>query len=144
MPSPNRPPTCEYSPSVFSLTTQKSMSPGLFPASGHGTPGSSRTGRRLTYCSNARRIGISSPHSDTWSGTPGNPTAPSRIASWSRSRSIPSSGIIRPLALNVSHDQSKCRGSTAKPNFAAAASSTASAGGITSRPMPSPGITAMR
>src|SRR5437667_4431123 len=42
-----RPPTDEYSPSVFSRTTQKSMSPGLRLASGDGTPGISRTGRAV-------------------------------------------------------------------------------------------------
>src|SRR5579872_4885261 len=50
-----RPPTDEYSPSVFSRTTQKSMSPGFLPASGDGTPGISRTGRKLAYWSNSRR-----------------------------------------------------------------------------------------
>ena len=49
VPANIRPPIAEYSPSVFSRTTQKSMSPGLRPASGDGTPGISRTGRRLTY-----------------------------------------------------------------------------------------------
>ena len=45
----------EYSPSVFSRTTKKSMSPGLRPASGERTPGIRRTGRRFTYWSNSRR-----------------------------------------------------------------------------------------
>ena len=49
VPANIRPPTDEYSPSVFSRTTRKSISPGRRPASGHGTPGISRTGRRLTY-----------------------------------------------------------------------------------------------
>ena len=49
VPANIRPPTDEYSPSVFSRTTRKSISPGLRSASGHGTPGISRTGRRLTY-----------------------------------------------------------------------------------------------
>ena len=49
VPANMRPPIAEYSPSVFSRTTQKSMSPGLRLASGDGTPGISRTGRRLTY-----------------------------------------------------------------------------------------------
>ena len=67
----------EYSPSVFSRTTQKSMSPGLRLASGQGTPGISRTGRRLMYWSNSRRNRISEPHSEMWSGTrSGMPTAP--------------------------------------------------------------------
>ena len=60
-----RPPTDEYSPSVFSRTTQKSISPGLRLASGDGTPGISRTGRRLTYWSNSRRNLISEPHKET-------------------------------------------------------------------------------
>src|SRR5665213_1978537 len=59
-----RPPIEEYSPSVFSRTTQKSISPGLRLASGLGTPGISRTGRRLTYWSNSRRNLISDPHFD--------------------------------------------------------------------------------
>ena len=71
------PPIAEYSPSVFSRTTQKSMSPGLRLASGDGTPGISRTGRRLTYWSNSRRNRMSEPHSEMWSGIfAGQPTAP--------------------------------------------------------------------
>ena len=72
------------------------MSPGFLPASGHSTPSNSRTGRRLTYWSKARRIGISRPQSETWSGTLGQPTAPRKMASNGRRRSSPSSGIIRP------------------------------------------------
>lgn len=45
-------------------------------------PGIKRTGRRFTYRSNSRRIGISISQSDTWSGTPGNPHAPKKMASW--------------------------------------------------------------
>ena len=60
-----RPPTELYSPSVFSRTTQKSISPGLRLASGLGTPSNSRTGRKFTYSSNSRRIGMSRPHSET-------------------------------------------------------------------------------
>ena len=83
VPANMRPPTLEYSPSVFSRTTKKSMSPGLRLASGQATPGISRTGRRLTYWSNSRRNGTSEPHSETWSGTfAGQPTAPKKIASW--------------------------------------------------------------
>ena len=65
VPSYMRPPTDEYSPSVFSRTTTKSMSPGLRLASGDGMPGISRHGRRLTYWSKRRRNWISEPHSDT-------------------------------------------------------------------------------
>src|SRR5260370_1388832 len=66
-----RPPIELYSPSVFSRTTQKSISPGLRLASGDGTPSNSRTGRRFTYSSNSRRRGISKPHSETGAGKPG-------------------------------------------------------------------------
>ena len=65
VPSYMRPPTDEYSPSVFSRTTTKSMSPGLRLASGDGMPGISRQGRRLTYWSKPRRNWISEPHSET-------------------------------------------------------------------------------
>ena len=49
VPSNMRPPTEEYSPSVFSRTTTKSTSPGALFASGLGMPGISRHGRRFTY-----------------------------------------------------------------------------------------------
>ena len=55
-------------------------------ASGLVTPANERTGRRFTYWLNARRIGISRPHRETWSGTPGQPTAPSRTASYRAQR----------------------------------------------------------
>ena len=68
-----------------------SMSAGPRSASGVRTPGQSRTGRRLTYWRNCRRMGISSPHRDTWSATPGYPTAPRNTASKSAS-----SAMLRP------------------------------------------------
>ena len=49
VPANMRPPISEYSPSVFSRTTTKSISSGVRPASGDASPGNSRTGRRLTY-----------------------------------------------------------------------------------------------
>ena len=62
-----------------------------------GTPGISRTGRRLTYWSNSRRNWSSEPHSEMWSGTfAGQPTAPKKIASCRPIRSFQSSGIMRP------------------------------------------------
>jgi hypothetical protein len=77
-----RPPTLEYSPSVFSRTIIMSIAPGArgWPwrsTSGLRTPGIRRAGRRLTYWSNSRRNFSSEPHSETWSGTSaGQPTAP--------------------------------------------------------------------
>ena len=58
----SRPPTSEYSPSLFSRTMMKSMSPAFRPLSGLVIPSSNRAGRRFTYCLNPRRIGISKPH----------------------------------------------------------------------------------
>src|SRR5262249_49010686 len=56
-----------------------SMSSGPRPARGERTPRRSRTGRRFTYWRNVRRIGMRSPHRETWSGTPGAPIAPRNI-----------------------------------------------------------------
>ncbi|MNR18683.1 hypothetical protein D3C85_1354230 [compost metagenome] len=77
LPSNILPPTEEYSPSVFSRITTKSISPGSRPASGQGTPGNKRTGRIFTYWSKSRRNLSSEPHREIWSGTlSGQPTAP--------------------------------------------------------------------
>ena len=76
-----RPPISEYSPSLFSRTITMSTSSGATSRRGDGMPGHSRIGRRFTYWRNARRIGISRPHSEMWSGTSGRPTAPRKIAS---------------------------------------------------------------
>lgn len=64
VPSNIVPPTDEYSPSVFSRTIMKSMSPARRPASGDGTPSNRRAGRRLMYWSNSRRNFSSEPHSE--------------------------------------------------------------------------------
>ncbi len=120
------------------------MSPGLRPASGQGTPSIRRTGRRFTYWSNWRRMGISRPHSETWSGTPGKPTAPRKMASCPRICSRPSSGIMRPVLWYTSQLQSKCSHSKLTPMWLPTASSTRMPSGTTSLPMPSPGMTAMR
>ncbi len=140
------PPTAEYSPSVFSRTMNMSMSPGLRPASGHGTPSNRRAGRRLMYWSKSRRNLISEPHSDTWSGTvAGQPTAPKNSASLPSSRCRQSSGIIWPVfAYQSQLAHSMCWYCSCSLKRLAAASSTRTPSGITSLPMPSPGITAMR
>ena len=86
VPSNIRPPTLEYSPSVFSRTTiEVDVARLAVRRAALRTPGISRTGRRLTYWSNSRRNWSSEPHSETWSGTvAGQPTAPKKIASWPR------------------------------------------------------------
>ena len=104
----------------------------------------SRTGRRFTYCWKVRRIGIRRPQSETWSGTPGAPTAPRKIASQAASCSRPSSGIIRPVFVKRSQLQSNSLHASSNPNRRPAASSTRCPSGTTSLPIPSPGITAMR
>ncbi len=97
-PWPNLPPTWLYSPSLFSRTITRSI--GRFSASARGlvTPANERTGRRLTYWLNARRIGMSRPHRETWSGTPAHPTAPRSTASYARSVSRPSGGMRAPVS----------------------------------------------
>jgi hypothetical protein len=138
----SRPPISLYSPSTFSRTTTKSTDPAS--RSGLATPSKTRIGRRLTYWRKARRMGISNPQSETWSGTPGQPTAPSRIASYGRRRSMPSGGIMAPSRAYRSQDQSNSSYVRSSACRAATASSTVRAAAVTSFPMPSPGITAMR
>ena len=70
VPSYMRPPTAEYSPSVFSRTISMSISPGPSgrpwrSTNGERMPGISRAGRRLTYWSNSRRNFSSEPHRET-------------------------------------------------------------------------------
>ena len=75
----------------------KSMLPASRFSRGESMPGIRRTGRMLAYCWNSRRILMSRPQSETWSGTDrGRPTAPRNMASWPLICSSPSSGIMRP------------------------------------------------
>ncbi len=57
------------------------MEPGALSRSGQGTPSNRYAGRRLTYWSKFRRIGRSRPCRVMWSGTSGQPMAPSSTAS---------------------------------------------------------------
>ena len=118
VPRLNLPPTSLYSPSVFSLTIWKSIF-GTGSLRGDSIPGSNTTGRRLIYKSNSRLIGISRPHSETWSGTLGQPTAPRNMASCLERIWRPSSGIIVPVCAYLSHDQSNSVQSIEKPNVSA-------------------------
>jgi hypothetical protein len=86
-----RPPAPEYSPSVFSRTMTQSISPAS--RSGLVMPGRRREGLTLAYWSKPWQIGRRRPHSETWSGTPGAPTAPKRIASKPFNVSSPPSGM---------------------------------------------------
>src|SRR5215470_17795272 len=73
-------------------------------------------------------------------GIRGSPRAPRKMASKSRASMLkPSGGIVVPSFRNRSADQSKVVNSTGAP----VASTTFIAAGITSLPMPSPGMTAI-
>ena len=139
-----RPPTPEYSPSEFSRTITQSRSPGPMPSSGERMPGMMRVGRTFAYWSNPWQMGRRRPQSVTWSGTSGAPTAPKKMASNARRRSSPSAGIISPRRRYRSEPQSKRSKAIPKPARSATADSTASPASITSGPMPSAGMDAMR
>ena len=102
-----RPPTPEYSPSVFSRTITQSRSSGPQRFSGASMPGRMRVGRTLAYWSKPWQIFRRRPHSVTWSGMCGSPAEPNRIASLPRSASRPFAGIISPWARNQSPPQPK-------------------------------------
>src|SRR5215470_16937089 len=121
------------------------MSPGLRPASGQGSPSNRRTGRRFTYRSKKRRKSISRPQTAMWSGTSaGLPTAPKYTASNCRRIWGASSGHMRPCCWYQSQLHGNSWNLRPIPCFAPTASSTRTPSGMTSRPMPSPGMTAMR
>ncbi len=139
-----RPPTPEYSPSLFSRTITQSRSSRRQRFSGASMPGRMRVGRTLAYWSRPWQILRRKPQSVTWSGMCGSPAEPNRIASLSRSASRPFVGIISPWARNQSPPQPKSSNANAKPLSAAIASRALRPAGTTSLPMPSPGIVAMR
>ena len=93
-----RPPTPEYSPSLFSRTMIQSRSFSPRPRRGLVIPGRMRAGRTLAYWSNPWQIARRSPQRVMWSGTVGWPTAPKKMASNPFSVSRPSSAIIRPCS----------------------------------------------
>ena len=135
-----RPPTPEYSPSEFSRTKSMSMSASARPASGVGTPGNRRTGRRLAQRSSRWRMGRIIVQSEMWSATLGCPQAPSMHASCARSVSSQSSDIIEPVACQRSAPQSSSVHSMPRLS----ASRTLRASAMTSVPTPSPGSSAIR
>src|SRR5947209_7932829 len=116
------------------------MSIGPGSASGLVTQSNSRAGRRLTWWSSSKRSRSSRPRSRMPLGTPGSPTAPSRIASCPRSSSSTLSGSSSPVrcqrAAPRSYGVLSMSGATPPSTFRASAT--------TSGPMPSPGITARR
>src|SRR5450631_546067 len=120
------------------------MSAGPTFASGLVTPGKSFTGRRLTKWSSSNRRRSSRPRSSTPLGTPGSPTAPSRIASWSRSSSSTESGNVSPVACHRRAPRSYSVRSILTSYAGVTASSTLRPSATTSGPMPSPAITANR
>ena len=111
-----------------------------------GMPGSRRIGRRLMYRSNAWRIGSSMFHSDTWSGTPGKADGAQvdRVA------------VAHPVERVVVHHPAVLRVVLARPrvvdgldgeragHLGRGARSRRVPPGSTSRPTPSPSMTASR
>src|SRR6267142_2616710 len=78
-------------------------------------------------------------------GTRGSPSAPKRMASnSSRSISMAPTGRLTPSRRNLSAPQSNSMNSMGRLPDLATARSTFTASGVTSLPMPSPGITAIR
>jgi len=75
--------------------------------------------------------------------TGARPTAPRKIASLARRVSSASAGIMLPVSTWWSQPHGYSVSSSSNPCARPAASSTSSAAGVTSRPIPSPGITAM-
>ena len=139
-----RPPTPEYSPSEFSRTMTQFRSSGLHFFSGPSMPGKMRVGRTLAYWSKPWQILRRKPHRVMWSGMSGSPAEPNKIASLLRSGSKPSLGIISPWARYQSPPQPKFSNSKLKDLLAAAsACNTVCPAGITSLPMPSPGMQAI-
>src|ERR1035437_5478829 len=112
-------------------------------AKGLRTPGYRRTGRRLTYWSSANRSLSRRPRSRTPLGTPGSPTAPSRIASWPRISARTESGRVSPVASQRRAPRSYAVVLTLTPLDSVTAERTLSASATTSGPMPSPPMTAM-
>src|SRR4051794_28177013 len=132
------PPLPTYGPSVPSRMQSMSIEPGS--ASGLVTPSYSFAGRRFTWWSSSKRSRSSSPRSRMPGGTPGSPTAPSRIASCWRSSSSTVSGSSSPVRCHRAAPRSygvvSTSGTTSRRTFSPSAT--------TSGLIPSPGITARR
>src|SRR5712692_9696666 len=139
------PPTPAYSPSVFSRITIKRMSRSVRSRSGVKRASSSSVGRALTNRSSLKRRPRRMSAACRFQGTRGSPSAPSRIASNSlRNISTAPAGSVTPSFKYFSAPQSSSMSSIFLLPAWAATRKTLQASGITSRPMPSPGITAMR
>src|SRR5712691_1349544 len=139
------PPTPAYSPSVFSRITIKRMSRSVRSRSGVKRASSSSVGRALTNRSSLKRRPRRISAACRFQGMRGSPSAPSRIASNSlRNISTAPAGSVTPSFKYFSAPQSSSMSSIFLLPAWAATRKTLQASGITSRPMPSPGITAMR
>src|ERR1700721_1176093 len=139
------PPIPTYKPSVFSRKTMNCTSFSVRSFSGVNFLSNRTHGRAFTYKSSLNRSPSKISAAWTLVGTRGSPIAPSKIASKSRwNISTASAGKVVPSFRYRSAPQSNSFSSTAREPAAAAARRTFTASGITSFPIPSPGITAMR
>ena len=114
--------------------------PGIDP------PGNALTGRIPAYSpSRNRRSSCGAISVPSSCRTSGRPIAPSRIASAAFARSNTSSDIAEPVSRQTAAPAARCSNSRVKPaSPPSVASSTARAASITSGPIPSPGMTAIR
>src|SRR5216683_1157069 len=139
------PPMPTYSPSVFSRITIIRMSFSVRSRKGVSRSWSNSTGRAFTYRSSLKRRPSRISAACWLEGTRGSPSAPKRMASnSSRNISTAPAGSDTPSRKYLSAPQSNSTNSSARFPAAATARSTFTASGVTSFPIPSPGMTAIR
>src|SRR5579862_1349106 len=139
------PPTPTYSPSVFSRKTMNRTSFVVRSRNGVNRSWNSSTGRAFTYRSSLKRKPSRMSAACWLEGTRGSPSAPNRIASKSFDNiSTAPGGSVTPSRRNLSAPQSNSTKSICRPADDATALIALIASGVTSFPMPSPGITAIR
>src|SRR5450432_2524449 len=125
--------------------TIRRMSFSVRPCSGVNRSCSSSTGLALTYRSSLKRRPSRISAACWLEGTRGSPSAPNKMASnSSRSISTAPSGRLMFSRRYLSAPQSNSTNSMARCVAAVTVFNTFTASGVTSFPMPSPGITAIR
>src|SRR5260370_4437464 len=139
------PPTPTYNPSVFSRNTMIRTSSSFRSRNGVNRSCSNSTGRAFTYRSSLKRKPRRISAACWLVGTRGSPSAPNRMASnSSRNISTAPAGSETPSRRYLSAPQSNSTNSSERFPTVATARSTFTASGVTSFPIPSPGITAIR
>ena len=139
----SRPPISEYSPSTFSRTTTKSIRRSR-AAQRARDPWEQPDRPEVDVLVEAPADRDEQPPQRHVVGHPGPPTAPRRIASWPRSWSRPSAGIIAPVARGSARSTSRIVVAERDAVAGAGRVEHGHRGGHDLAPMPSPGSTAMR